>query len=360
MKRYSIKTILIALVSGAVVVACSENRPLDIKQTAPVKVELARPVKKGTSAIHASGQVESLQTAMISTRVMGFITSVKVKPGDKVQKGQLMITLNSDDVLAKQGQAKAMVIETEAALKDAQKDLDRYKQLYEEQSASAKELENIKLHYESIRSKTEAAHEMQREVEAMLTYTNITAPFTGIVTQKYVSEGSLANPGMPLITVEQQEAFQVTTSVDESEIGNVSPGAEASITIKSAGRIINGKVSEISPSANPGGRYTVKILLTEEGAKGLYSGMHVNAVIESSASNVNAETILVPYSALVHKDQLVGIYTVSESNTALLRWVKPGRTFGNEIEVLSGINENESFISSSESKLYNGVPVHAE
>jgi hypothetical protein len=88
--------------------------------------------------------------------------------------------------------------------------------------------------------------------------------------------------------------------------------------------------------------------------------MHVSIVIASDANTEGQESILVPYTALVQKDQLVGIYTVSENNTALLRWIKPGRTFGKEVEVLSGITENESFISSANSKLYNGVPVHAK
>ena len=360
MKRYSITKSAIALATLAVLGACSPEQTLQPGQADPVKVELSRPVKRVTYAIHTNGQVESLETATISTRMMGYITSVKVKPGEKVTKGQLMITLNSSDVLAKRGQAQAMVAEAQAALRDAQKDLDRYTQLYQQQSASAKELENIKLHYESIKSKAEAARQMQLEAEATLAYTNITAPFPGIVTQKYVNEGSMANPGMPLLVVEQQGAYQVNTSVDESEVGNVRPGVEAVVTIKSSGKVINGKVSEVSPSANPGGRYAVKILLAVNETQGLYPGMHVSAAIASATNNESDETILVPNSALVHKDQLVGIYTVGENKTALLRWIKPGRTLGNEVEVLSGINENESFISSADSKLYNGIPVQTD
>jgi RND family efflux transporter MFP subunit len=360
MKRYSINTIVAAIVSATVLTACSGDQSPQTKQVDPVKVGLSRPVKRVTNAIHTSGKVESSETATISTRMMGHISSINVKPGDKVMKGQLLITLNNNDVLAKRGQAEAMIVEAQAALRDAQKDLDRYKELYQQQSASTKELENITLHYESVKSKAEAARQMKLEADAMLAYTNIVAPFSGIVTQKYATEGSLASPGAPLLVVEQLGVFQVTTSVDESEIGNVMHGVDADITVKSTGKIIKGKVSEISPSANPGGRYTVKISLNAEEAKGLYSGMIVNAVIASATSNEDVESIVVPYRALVQKDQLVGIYTVSENNTALLRWIKPGRTFGNEVEVLSGINENESFISSSESRLYNGVPVHAE
>lgn len=360
MKRYSVKTRLLVFASTAILAACAGEESKQTTHADPVTVELSRPVKIVSNAIHASGQVESSKSAIISTRVMGYITSIMVKPGDRVRQGQLMITLNGNDVLAKKGQARAMVVEAEAALKDAQKDVERYTQLYQQQSATAKELENITLHYQSIKSKAEAANQMQREAEAMLTYTNIAAPFSGIVTHKYINEGSLANPGMPLLVVEQQEAFRVTTSIDESEIGNVSPGVDAKITLKSNGRRLQGRVSEISPSANPVGRYSIKVSLSGVEAKDLYSGMHVNVEIPSAGAGESEEKILVPYDALVHKDQLTGIYTVSENNTALLRWITAGRTYGKDVEVLSGINENESFILSADGKLYNGIPVHSK
>ncbi len=239
MRGYSIKTITVALASAAVFSACSGDHINQTKKVDAVKVGLSRPVKVVTKAIHASGQVESSQTATISTRMMGRITSIKVKPGDKVIKGQLMITLSDNDVLARKGQAIAAILEAEAALKDAQKDLERYTELYQQQSASKKELENITLRYESVKSRAEAARQMKRETEEMLAYTNITAPFNNVVTQKYAAEGSLASPGMPLLTIEQQGVFQVTTSVDESEIGRVAPGVHADVIIKSNGRVIN-------------------------------------------------------------------------------------------------------------------------
>ena len=69
------------------------------------------------------------------------------------------------------------------------------------------------------------------------------------------------------------------------------------------------------------------------------------------------EIILIPKEALVTKGQLYGVYTVSESNTALLRWLRIGRTYGNQVEVLSGLSSDESYIISADGKLYNGAKV---
>ena len=208
---------------------------------------------------------------------MGFITSIKVKAGDQVKKGQLLATISNADIQAKKAQAQAMVSEAEAALKDAQKDYERFAELYKQNSASSKEFENATLHYNSIKAKAEAAQQMQNEAEAMLAYTNLTAPFSGIITQKNIDAGSMANPGMPILMMEQAGNYQVKASVSESDIANVKEGADAEVVIKSTGKVIKGKVTEVSPSSQfSGGQYMIKVNIPEQEKAGLYSGMYVN------------------------------------------------------------------------------------
>ena len=115
---------------------------------------------------------------------MGYITKLTVQVGDHVHKGQLIATISNNDIVAKRAQAEAMISEAEAALKNAQKDYDRFSALYKEQSASAKELDNVTLQYNSAQSRVESAKQMRNEINAMLAYTQLTAPFAGIVTQK--------------------------------------------------------------------------------------------------------------------------------------------------------------------------------
>ena len=72
---------------------------------------------------------------------------------------------------------------------------------------------------------------------------------------------------------------------------------------------------------------------------------------------VKSTMVLIPKEAIVENGQLSGVYTVSESNTALLRWLRLGRTYGNNVEVLSGLNADESYIVSAEGKLFNGAKI---
>jgi RND family efflux transporter MFP subunit len=199
---------------------------------------------------------------------------------------------------------------------------------------------------------------MQNEADAMLGYTNLTAPFAGVVTQKNLDAGSMANPGVAILVIEQSGSFQVNTSVTEADIGQIKSGSDAQIFVESIGKTFRGQVSEVSPSSQmSGGQYQVKIRIPDSEDNGLHSGMYAKITIEVSKPGTGNYNVIVPVSAIVERDQLSGLYTISENQTALLRWVRLGKNHGDQVEVLSGLGDNEKFILTAEGKLYNGVPV---
>lgn len=357
------KNLLAAVVvtSTALLVSCSggeEKTTTAAEQPIPVKVGSIS--SERSQAVLASGQVEAAQTANISTRVMGRINSILVKAGDRVSKGQLLATISAEDMQAKRAQTNAMIAEAEASLASAQKDFDRFTNLYKEQSATAKEVDNVTLQYNSAKSRVEAAKQMRNEVNAMLSYSSLTAPFAGVVTQKLAEAGSLASPGMPVFTIEQTGILQVSATVAESDIASIKLGDVANLEVKSTGKKLQGKIIQLNPSSQfTGGQYIVKISIPEADKKDLYAGMFVSVSIPvtGAATAVNNDMILVPASAIVHRDELTGIYTLGTDNIALLRWIRLGKTVGDKVEVLSGLAKGEQFIVSAEGKLYNGAKV---
>jgi RND family efflux transporter MFP subunit len=337
-----------------------DKKEKEVTKESPVAVTLSTTNIGEQNAIMASGQIESSQSANISTRIMGRITSIKVKAGDHVSKGQLLATISDEDIQAKRAQTAAVISEAEAAYATAQKDYERYSNLYKQQSATARELDNMTLQYNSAKSRLEAARQMRNEVNAMLAYSSLTAPFSGVVTQKLADEGSIANPGMTILTVEQNATLQVTASISESDISNVKVGDTAVVKIKSANRSFTGKIAQLNPSSQfTGGQYIVKISIPEGEKKSLYSGMFVNVSIPVAHKTAisKPDVVMVPQSAIVNRDELTGVYTVSNNNTALLRWIRLGKQYGDKVEVLSGLAKDEPFIATAEGKLYNGVPV---
>jgi RND family efflux transporter MFP subunit len=351
-------------VTGLLVISsCSSSAKKETETGADtaILVTVSRPAADVKQGLTVSGRVEAGQTANISTRVMGYITTINVKEGDRVSKGQLLANISNDDILAKRGQTEAMIAQAKAAFSNAQKDYDRFTALYKQQSASAKELDNMTLQYQSAKAGLEAAKQQRNEVNAMLSYTRLTAPFTGTVTRKLMDAGSMANPGMPLLTIEQTGSYQVSASVPESEISLIKDGATVTVNIDAIHKVISGKIAQVSrSSASTGGQYLVKIALPDNEKKGLFAGMYANVaipVMQEKEGTANNGQVMVPVSAIEYKDQLTGLYTIGSDHTALLRWVRLGRTQGNQVEVLSGLAANEQFINSADGRLYNGVTV---
>ncbi|HEX7845086.1 MAG TPA: efflux RND transporter periplasmic adaptor subunit [Chitinophagaceae bacterium] len=345
---------------GLIVNACSTGKEKnDSAKEKPVAVMLST-VSSGTQpVILASGEVEALQTANISTRVMGRITNIFVKVGDRVNKGQVLATVWDEDIKAKRAQADAMIAEAESAYATARKDYDRFNNLYKQQSATAKELDNVTLQYDAAKARVTAAKQIRSEVNANLSYSRLEAPFSGVVTQKLADVGSIANPGMPIVTIEEDEILQVSAAVAESDISSIHPGDAAVIQIKSTGKVFDGNIIQVNPSSQfTGGQYIVKLSIPEAARKDIYPGMFANVSIQVKEPRpMQNDATLVPVSAIINRDELTGIYTVSANKTALLRWVRLGKTYGDKVEVISGLSKDEKFIHASESKLYNGAPV---
>ena len=352
----------VVLLSATVLIgSCSGGDKKSVENTAvPVMVTVATPDGgSGSGIIEASGKVEAAHSVNISTRAMGYITKMPVKVGDYVKEGQLLFTVNSADVNAKKAQTDAMIAQADAALFSAQKDYDRYTVLYKQQSASAKELDQVTLQYQSAKAAAEAARQMRNEVAAHLAYTSVVAPFSGVVTQKFSDAGSMSTPGMPVLTIEQAGNLQVAAAVSESQIASVKTGDRVVMTVGSLEKNLEGKVIEVNPSSQfSGGQYIVKISLPGNN-KQLYAGMFVHVQFDAKIPAVKkaGEWVMIPVKAVIQKDQLTGVYTISAQNTALLRWLRLGKVNGDQIEVLSGLAKDEQYILSAEGRLYNGAPI---
>lgn len=356
------KIITLLSIVTVLLISCGKNKTeiIDNEPVIPVTVS-GQTTNNNGEFITASGKIEAENSADVSTRTMGYVTRVHVKVGQKVTAGQMLVNINNTDLQAKKAQVDAAILQATASYNNAKKDFDRFTALFNQQSASQKELDDMTLRYEMAKAGLESARQMRNEVMAQFSYSNIRAPFSGEVTGTFVKEGDMANPGMPLISIEGASRLQVTAMVSESDIISIQNGMTASILVKSTNQKLTGKVTEVSGSAkNTSGQYLVKINLDATNSKVL-SGMFVNVqfplINKKQATATTSDKVVVPEKALVHQGQLTGIYTIGNKNTAILRWLRIGKTYGDQVEVLSGLSANEHYIISSEGKLYNGAKV---
>lgn len=337
-----------------------EHKEEAVDNSPPVKVKVSKVTESNNGQfLSVSGKIQAVNSADLSTRMMGYVKKVHVNVGDKVKKGQLLISINNTDLQAKKGQVNAGISQAKTAFNNAEKNYNRFKNLFASTSVSQKEMDDMTANYEMAKAGLEAAKQQRNEINAQFAYSNIRAPFTGVITSKNIENGDMATPGVPLISLETPKYFEVIAMVPEIEIPQIKNGVAVTVLVKSINKTIKGKVSEVSTSAkNTGGQYLVKIAL-EKTAVNILSGMF-STVQFPVKRKVKWSSVLIPKKAIVKNGQLSGIYTVSQRNTALLRWLRLGRTYGNQVEVLSGLNSSESYIVSAEGKLFNGVKISVQ
>ncbi|MDX6745266.1 efflux RND transporter periplasmic adaptor subunit [Polaribacter sp. PL03] len=359
MKKYINRITLIAL--SLFIVSCgSEEKKVAVDNSPAIKITVSKvAINSDSQFLSVSGKIQASNSADLSTRMMGYVKKVHVNVGDKVRKGQLLVSINNADLQAKKGQVNAGITKAKTALNNAEKNYKRFKNLFASTSVTQKEMDDMTANYEMAKAGLESANQMKNEINAQFAYSNITAPFSGVITSKNIESGDMANPGMPLISIETPKVFEVIAMVPETEISQIKKGTTVNVLVKSMNKTLKGKVSEVSTSAkNTGGQYLVKINLDKTDVPVL-SGMF-STVQFPVERKVKSELVLIPTEAIVKNGQLSGVYTVSESNTAMLRWLRLGRTYGNSVEVLSGLNADESYIVSAEGKLFNGAKVSVQ
>ena len=357
------KKIFIPVLALVILASCDSKKKEEIVKEPAIAVKVSGITENNSSPfVTASGKIEAENSANLSTRMMGYVTKVHVQVGQKVGAGQLLVSINNTDLQAKKAQVDASILQATAGFNNAKKDYDRFVNLFKQQSASQKELDDMTARYEMAKAGLEGARQMRNEVVAQFSYSNIKAPFSGVVTNTFVKEGDMANPGMPLVSVEGASKLQVMAMVSENDIVSIKKGMPVSVLVKSSNEKLSGKVSEVSISAtNTGGQYLVKIDLGKTDNTVL-SGMFVNVQfpVANKATTSNSELLLVPESALVKQGQITGIYTIGTGNVAILRWLRTGKNYGDQVEVLSGLSANEQYIVSADGKIYNGASVSVQ
>ncbi|MEL7585222.1 MAG: efflux RND transporter periplasmic adaptor subunit [Prolixibacteraceae bacterium] len=346
------------ILTGLAVGSCGRNPSPEKQVPETVNAELAQAELKEYPVRYLfTGRLEAGKQANLSTRIMGQIEQINVKPGQHVNKGEVLLRIRNQDILAKKAQVEAGMTEAKSAYENAKKDLARFEALYASKSTSDKEMDDIRTRYQMAEARMKSAEQMQNEVNENLNYTSVRAPYNGVITGKFVQEGDMANPGMPLLSIENPEQWQVIARIPEEDISRVKLQEPVRVNLDALeGLTVNGYIAEINPStANTGPQFEAKIILGSLPANSarLYSGIYATVVYEKGHQSL----MLIPQRALVKRGQLKGLYTVSQNGTLLLRWIRTGKAIGDSIEVLSGLTDGEKFVVNSQGRLYDGATV---
>ena len=332
------------------------DRPSE-KQVAPetVRVPLyTAELKELPVFTTAMGTLEPFSKAQLATRIMVHVKEVRVEAGDRVKAGQVLVKLDQKDITSRLKQSEAMLASAKSQRENARSYFNRIKKLHDEQSATDQALDNARTQLESAEAAVLAAEGQVSEAQANLNYSRLVAPFDGYVTAKIVEPGDMANPGVPLVTVEQQDSMKIVATVSERAVGQISVGRQVWVKTDIPGSSrMPASVEAIIPSADPRTRtFQVKLVLgNPEGT--LKSGMFVRVFFQTGTTRILA----VPDSAILRKGQLTGVFTVDDNHLSRLRWVRLGQASDDMVEVLSGLDPGDRVVLSGHQLMREGQKV---
>lgn len=283
------------------------------------------------------GTVRSRQRSLVEAKVSGRILQYVASPGQMVAAGDMLATLDVQEIQAKVDQARA-------GLEQARRDFERQSQLVTSGATTKQE-------YDAADARLKVATAAVTEAETMLGYARVTAPFDGVVSRKLADVGDLAMPGKPLAEVEVPTSLRFETDLPEALLARIKIGDKLSIRLSNSAAPVEGTVSEISPVAEPVSR-TFLVKLDIAAAEGIRSGQFGRVAIPTAETNV----ITVPKGAVMKRGQMEVVFVVRDG-VASLRLVKTGRAIQNSIEILSGLESGETIVASNLSALADGQPV---
>lgn len=327
------------------------------------------------------GTVQARTASMVAAKLMAYVREIRVNTGDSFSAGQTLITLDSKDFDSAVRQAEAArreaqsteaeihsaITAAKAQLELAQVTFQRMKDLFDKKSISNQEFDEAQAklrlaqaNYEMANSrrsqlaaKLDSAAEAIQSANIVRAYTTITAPFTGVVTERKVEPGSLVSPGTPLLMIEQAGAYRLEAPVEESMLPQLRRGQPVQVVLDALEKSLQGTIGEIVPAVDAASRaVTVKINLPA--LAGLRSGMAGRARFAGTPRTV----LTVPAGAVRKNGSLETVFVVDQG-VARARLVTTADAKDGQLRVLTGIAAGERVIHPIPPSLADGARVEA-
>jgi RND family efflux transporter MFP subunit len=327
----------------------------------------------------APGTVRALTATTLASQVMGYVRDVKVQTGDRVSAGQVLVIIDSRDLEsallhAKAGEQEAQsgiaeaengIAAAKAQLGLAQATFRRMEDLFSKKSISNQEFDEAQARLASAEAAYQVAASKRAQLDAriaqakqgvesasvMRSYSEIRAPFGGVITDKKVEPGQMATPGSPLVTIERTGAYRLEAPVEESMLGSIRLGQRVSVALESANQTVTGKITEIVPAVDPSSRaFLVKASLpsTPLIRSGLFGRLRV--------PRGSHQAIVVPADAIIHRGELQSVFVV-EDGIARTRMITVGQRQDAQVEILSGLHAGEKIVFPRPANLTDGAKV---
>ncbi len=286
--------------------------------------------------VEVVGTVEAEQIATVTSRVVANIDQVRVSAGQRVAVGDTLAVLDDRDLRHRLEQAQDGALGAEATLSQARSDYARDKPLFDQQVITAYDFEHTQTNLKTAEANYHRLQQAAQEAEVNLSYGVVRSPFSGVVIDKVANVGDLAAPGKPLLTMYEQGRLWLSANVPEDLVSRIHVGLPLAFRIDAVNQQTTGKVVQVVPSADPSSR-TVIVRVRLDDTTDVVPGMFGRVLLPMKAEPV----LVVPSAAVVRAGQLTLVDVVRDGRVER-RTVQLGRSYGDEFEVLSGLESGET------------------
>lgn len=320
--------------------------------------------------VTVTGIVRSVEDVDITTEATGIIQKIFISTGADVEKGQVLAVLDKQEILGEFKAAQARIEAAQSRLsrniieyEDAIQDEERYEKLYRVGAVSKRQVEERTLRRQSLeeqmqedRRQIEATRGELAAVQGRLENYTITAPVTGIITEKFVSTGDLVSPQQPLFRLVSPADIYLSTDVEEDELDIIQPGQNALVIFDAyPDRVFTEQVFYISRQVNPlTGTFEARITRPKETEMKILVGMTLDAtIIQQQFNNV----MIIPSDFILEEGNKTYVFKQANSFADKTE-IKTKMFDNNRVLIEEGLKEGEVILKRvDEGKLKDGTKI---
>ncbi len=369
-------------------VSASGTQPPEAVVTVGVTTVARRPI---TRQLTLSSELVPYQEIDVYAKESGFIKELKVDYGDRVKEGDLMAVLDIPELQMQLQQDAASIKDRQDMVQQAQRQVDRvaaevkpyqlqYNRIKEVSEtkpglvpqqevddwegkylAAAAQLEDRKSALQAAESELLAAQAKEQHDQVLFEYSKITAPFNGVVTQRYANYGTLVQAGtgsstnvLPIVRLSEDDRFRLVIPVPESYVKFVHIGDPVDVAVTSLDRHFPGKVARFAIDVAEDTRTMHTEVDVYNPQHVLMPGLYADATLTLERKN---NILAIPLQAISHQSAQDSVFLVNASHQIEIRNIQVGIQSSDWAEILSGLNEGDMVVVSDRASLKPGATV---
>jgi RND family efflux transporter MFP subunit len=296
-------------------------------------------VQDGFGSTAHEGVVEALRQTIVAAQVPGAVVALQVQVGDKVREGQVLMRIDARAANQAAVAGVARVSAARAAMQEATRDFERQQQLFARGYISEAALERADAHFKTARAEASAQLAIAGAAKTQSDFYIIRAPYAGVVASVSVVLGDMAMPGRPLLTLYDPTALRVSAAIPQTAVGKLPGPLAPQVEIPGAvAGLVNPVHVQLLPTVDVAS-HTLELRLELPANTNAAPGMFSRVWLPSTGTV--GTRLFVPSQAVVRRAELAAVYVIGNGGKPALRQVRPGRSEGAQVEILSGVAAGE-------------------